>query len=211
MSRRALPAILAVALWPSLAQAHLVTTGLGPVYDGLAHFVLTPEDLIPALALALLAGLRGARHGRRALFVLPAAWLLGGVLGLMRPSGVGAPPTSISFVLIGVLVAADARLPLSATTALAAGLGAVHGYLDGAAMGQPGLGGTAVLGVAAAVFSLVAVAASAVVPLQAAWARIVVRVAGTWIAAIGPFCSSAVLPPAELPAAGPRGPSTRTS
>jgi hypothetical protein len=37
------------------AHAHLVETGLGPVYDGIAHFALTPEDLIPALALAVLA------------------------------------------------------------------------------------------------------------------------------------------------------------
>jgi urease accessory protein len=185
MSRRALTVGLGLALWPSFVDAHLVTTGLGPVYDGLVHFALTPEDLIPALGLALLAGLRGAAHGRRALFVLPAAWLLGGVLGLTVPHSAGALTTSISFVLIGALVAADAHLPLSATTALAVALGAVHGYLNGAAMAQPGLGGAAVLGIATAVFTLVALVASAIVPLRAAWARIVVRVAGSWIAAIG--------------------------
>ena len=185
MRGRALAAVLIPALSPSVANAHLVTTGLGPVYDGLVHFALTPEDLIPALALALLAGLRGARHGRRTLFVLPAAWLLGAVLGLTLPNSLSAPPPSISFILIGALVAADARLPLNATTALAAALGATHGYLNGAAMAQPALGATAVLGIATAVFTLVALAASAVVPLRAAWARIIVRVAGSWIAAIG--------------------------
>jgi len=56
---------------PGPADAHFVTTGLGPVYDGLVHFVLAPEDLVPALALAALAGLRGAAHGRRVLFALP--------------------------------------------------------------------------------------------------------------------------------------------
>jgi len=185
VSRRALTAVLALTLTPAIADAHLVTTGLGPVYDGLVHFALTPEDLIPALALALLAGLRGASHGRRALFVLPAAWLLGGLLGLTLPHSLTAPPTSISFVLIGALVAADARLPLSATTALAAALGATHGYLNGAAMAQPTLGATAILGIAAAVFTLVALTASVIVPLQAAWSRTMVRVAGSWIAAIG--------------------------
>jgi urease accessory protein len=35
------------------------------------------------------------------------------------------------------------------------------------------------------VFTLVALAASFVVPLRAAWARLLVRVAGSWIAAIG--------------------------
>jgi hypothetical protein len=51
------------------------------------------RNLVPALALALLAGLRGTTHGRRALFVLPAAWLLGGVIGLTVRVGVSPIPT----------------------------------------------------------------------------------------------------------------------
>jgi hydrogenase/urease accessory protein HupE len=176
---------LALASCASRAEAHLVTTGLGPLYDGLLHFALTPEDLVPVLALALLAGLRGVTHGRRALFVLPAAWLLGGVIGLTVHGGVSPGWTALSFVLLGVLVASDARLPLGATTLLAALLGLGHGYLNGSALAQPGLGGVGLLGIAAAVFTLVALAASFVVPLRAVWARLVVRVAGSWIAAIG--------------------------
>ncbi len=176
---------LGLAVWPSGAEAHLVTTGLGPVYDGLLHFALTPEDLVPALALTLMAGLRGAAHGRRALFVLPAAWLLGGLLGLAVHGGMRPALTSISFVLLGGLVAADVRLPLYATTMLAALLGLFHGYLNGTAMAQPGLGTLGLLGIVVAVFTLVAVGASFVAPLRAAWARVVVRVAGSWIAAIG--------------------------
>jgi hydrogenase/urease accessory protein HupE len=177
--------LLGVVGWPTGAEAHLVTTGLGPVYDGLLHFVLTPEDLLPVLALALLAGLRGAAHGRRALFVLPAAWLLGGVLGLAAHGSVSPVLTSISFVLLGGLVAADVRLTLGVTTGLAALLGLVHGYLNGAAIALPGLGVAGLAGIAAAVFTLVALAASLVVPLRATWTRVVVRVAGSWIAAIG--------------------------
>jgi hydrogenase/urease accessory protein HupE len=176
---------LGLAVWPSGAEAHLPATGLGPVYDGLLHFAKTPEDLVPALALALLAGLRGATHGRRALFVLPAAWLGGGLLGLAAHGSVSPVLTAISFVVLGGLVAAEARLPLSATTVLAALLGLFHGYLNGAAMAQPWPGALGLLGMAAAVFTLVAVAASFVAPLRAAWARVVVRVAGSWIAAIG--------------------------
>ena len=176
---------LALAWCPSRAEAHLVTTGLGPLYDGLLHFALTPEDLVPALALALLAGLRGATHGRRALFVLPAAWLLGGVIGLTVHGGVSPSWTAVSFVLLGGLVALEARLPLGATTLLAALLGLGHGYLNGSALAQPGLGAVGLLGIAVAVFTLVALAASFVVPLRAVWARLVVRVAGSWIAAIG--------------------------
>ncbi len=176
---------LALASCPSRAEAHLVTTGLGPLYDGLFHFALTPEDLVPVLALALLAGLRGVTYGRRALFVLPAAWLLGGVIGLTVHGGVSPSWTALSFVLLGGLVASDARLPLGATTLLAALLGLGHGYLNGSALAQPGLGAVGLLGIAAAVFTLVALAASFVVTLRAVWARVVVRVAGSWIAAIG--------------------------
>jgi hydrogenase/urease accessory protein HupE len=176
---------LALASCPSRAEAHLVTTGLGPLYDGLLHFALTPEDLVPVLALALLAGLRGVTHGRRALFVLPAAWLLGGVIGLTVHGGVSPSWTALSFVLLGGLVASDARLPLGATTLLAALLGLGHGYLNGLALARPALGAVGLLGIVAAVFTLVALAASFVVPLRAVWARVVVRVAGSWIAAIG--------------------------
>ena len=103
------------------------------------HFALTPEDLVPALALALLAGLRGVTHGRRTLFVLPAAWLLGGVIGLAAHGGVSSIWTASSFVLLGGLVALDARLPLGATTLLAALLGLGHGYLNGSPWLNPPL------------------------------------------------------------------------
>ena len=176
---------LALISCPSTAEAHLVTTGLGPLYDGLLHVALTPEDLVPVLALALLAGLRGVTHGRRALFVLPAAWLLGGVIGLAVHGGVSPRWTALSFVLLGGLVALDASLPLGVMTLLAALLGLGHGYLDGSSLAGPGLGAVGLLGMVAAVFTLVALVASVVAPLRAVWTRLVVRVAGSWIAAIG--------------------------
>jgi hydrogenase/urease accessory protein HupE len=108
-----------------------------PVYDGISHLALTPEDLVPALALTLLAGLRGADHGRRALFVLPAAWLFGSVFGLARQHASRRGASVLRD--LGGLVAADAKLPLIVTTALAAVLGLFHGFLNGTAMSQPGL------------------------------------------------------------------------
>ena len=78
--------VLGIALCPARAEAHLNSTGLGPIYDGALHLLLSPEDLVPAFALALLAGLRGVRYGRFALFALPAAWLLGGLGGMAAGS-----------------------------------------------------------------------------------------------------------------------------
>lgn len=167
------------------ADAHLVTTGLGPLYDGLVHFVLAPEDLVPTLALAAFAGLRGAVHGRQVLFTLPTAWLLGGLLGLSIGVGVSPLAPVASFLLLGGLVAADARLPLAATSALALVLGLLHGYLNGMAMTRPGLGALGLMGIVICVFTLTALATSLVIPLRAVWARVAVRVAGSWITAVG--------------------------
>src|SRR5271166_683216 len=60
------------------AQAHLNSTGMGPFYDGLMHFLTSPEDLVPVLALALLAGLRGGAYGRRNLVYCSRSMAPGG-------------------------------------------------------------------------------------------------------------------------------------
>ena len=183
--RRGAVAVCAAAC-PGLALAHLNSTGMGPVYDGVLHFLLSPEDLVPALSLALLAGLRDASQGRKALFVLPAAWLAGGVLGSSLAATSGSPFVSAAwFLLLGGLVAADARLPATATVSLAGVVGLYHGGLNGSGMGGRGVAFAALLGLSSAVFVLVALASALVVSLRARWARIAVRVAGSWVAAAG--------------------------
>lgn len=172
-------------LFPAPAEAHLNSTGLGPVYDGLLHFLLSPEDLLPVLALALLAGQRGAEHGRRVLFVLPTAWFAGGLMGLTTHTSGSTALTCISFLLLGVLLALDAKLTLRATTTLAVIVGLFHGFLNGTGMGRPADGGLVVLGLIFGIFVLAAVAAAFVVRLRRQWERIAVRVAGSWIAASG--------------------------
>jgi hydrogenase/urease accessory protein HupE len=178
-------ALLAALLIPSRADAHLVTTGLGPVYDGIGHLLLTPEDLVPILALALYAGLRGARAGRLALFVLPVAWLAGGFLGLRFGGAASAQVPALSFILLGLLVAADAKLPDGAVAALAAALGLVHGFWNGPALAGDGPGALGLLGIAAVAFVMIALASALVVSLKVPAARIAVRVAGSWVAATG--------------------------
>jgi hydrogenase/urease accessory protein HupE len=178
-------ALALIVIVPTRVEAHLNSTGMGPVYDGLLHILISPEDLIPVLALALFAGLRGAEHGRRALFVLPSAWLIGGLVGLSSTTSANPILTAISFLLLGGLVAVDAQLSLRATTVIAAMLGLVHGYLNGAGMGQPGVGAVALLGLVFMVFVLVSVFAAFVVRLRWPWTRIAVRVVGSWIVASG--------------------------
>ena len=178
---------LTIFLWPSVTQAHLVNTGLGPFYDGLSHLAMSPDDLLSALALALLAGLSGARAGRFVLFLLPPVWLLGGLFGLRMEQEVSLPLFSIlSFLVTGALVALDRRPPLLLISILTCGFGFLHGFLNGSAMAARAGGGfLALFGISLAVFLLVALIAALVVSLRAQWARIAVRVAGSWITAIG--------------------------
>jgi urease accessory protein len=173
-------------LGPATSHAHLVNTGLGPFYDGVSHFALTPEDLLPALALALLAGQRGPRAGRLALFALPAAWLLGGLGGLVHATLESAIVlTTVSFIALGGLVAAEARLRPEWVAGLAVVVGLLHGYLNGAAMSQAKLGALGIAGIVSTLFVTVALAAALVVAIRVPWGRIAVRVAGSWIVAIG--------------------------
>ena len=178
--------VFACVVLPLAAEAHLNSTGMGPIYDGLMHFLMSPEDLVPVLALALLSGLRGASYGRRTLFVLPGAWLLGGLAGLAASASNGSAIVSaVWFLLMGGLLALDTKLSLRITTALATLLGLYHGYLNGAGLGLSFTSAAALLGLIFAVFVLIALAAAFVIQLRAAWARIAVRVAGSWIFASG--------------------------
>jgi urease accessory protein len=177
------PALLAPG---TPAQAHLMNTGFGPFYDGLTHPFVTPEDLLPVVALTLLAGLRGARCGRWVLFALPAAWLVGMMVGLVLvPHGSATWLTCGLTIALGALVAADRQLPLLVVIGGAVLLGLTHGILNGAGLGPAPSGALGMAGIASALFVVVALLAGPVVALRAAWARVVVRVAGSWIAAIG--------------------------
>jgi hydrogenase/urease accessory protein HupE len=188
VSRIKLPKVLTAAfcllLWPSNVLAHLVTTGLGPVYDGIGHLVMTPEDLIPVLALALFAGLRGAAPGRRALFVLPLAWFVGGLLGIFIAGLPTLATPAISIFILGVLIAADLKVSSNVFTAIVLAVGLAHGVLNGVAL-KNGAGVLGLIGIMVTLFVLVALFSALVVSLKKPWSKIVVRVAGSWVAAIG--------------------------
>jgi hydrogenase/urease accessory protein HupE len=168
------------------AQAHLMNSGFGPFYDGLAHPLISPEDLLPAVAMTLLAGLGGARHGRCVLATLPPAWLVGMAAGWAI--GLPAAPAwliAVVTAVIGMLVASDARLPLAAVIAAAAALGTLHGYDNGHDLAATTGGLVAIAGIACSLFAIVSLLAGQTAVLRAQWARLAVRISGSWIAAVG--------------------------
>jgi urease accessory protein len=167
------------------AEAHLVSSGMGPVYDGMAHVALTPEDVIPVIGLALLAGLRGPAQGRAAIFALPSGWLFGGVaggaLGIAWSDGVSAA----SMLAIGGLAALDAPLAPGVIAAIAGAVGVLHGYADGSSIQLDRNGLASLFGMVVTVSAAFALAVGLVLPLRSRVVRTAMRVIGSWIAAAG--------------------------
>ncbi len=171
---------------PAAAQAHLVNSGLGPFYDGALHLLLSPGDLLGLVAAALLAGLRGARAGRLTVTALTISWLLAGMIGMRLPVTPDLTWLSVlSFLILGVLVAFDTRLSPLAVAALGALYGALHGLLNGSALAAMRAAPSALLGSVLTVLVIALLTAAAVVPVRVLWARVAVRVAGSWIVAVG--------------------------
>jgi urease accessory protein len=188
MKRPGTVATLAASLLvlPRLAQAHLVTSGLGPYYDGALHLLMSPADLLGLIAVALLAGRQGPKAGRLTVLTLSVTWLLAGVVGLeLQNIPDLAAIGTVSFLVVGLLVAIDVRLSPVGIAAIAAAYGGLHGLINGAALAAAAAEPATLFGVVLAVLCLAVLTAAAVVPLTALWARVAIRVAGSWIAAVG--------------------------
>ena len=171
---------------PGAAQAHLVNSGLGPFYDGALHLLMSPGDLLGLIAVSLLAGLRGPKAGRWVVIILPVAWLVAAFVGRYTPVTVDITWLSTpSFLVLGLLVALDAKVSPPLLACLAAGFGGLHGLLNGSALAAIGASTSTLLGIIMAVWMLALLTTAAVVPLRAVWSRTLVRVAGSWIVAVG--------------------------
>jgi hypothetical protein len=179
---------LAAATLPTVAAAHLVTTGMGPLCDGLAHFSSSPEDYLPVLVLGLFAGLRGPRQSRLTMAALTSAWLLGGSFAVAVPfadSTVLVVATAFLFVVLGILLASNPKTAVWVGMSAGVAVGLVRG-LDDLRAAPSELPTVLVLaGICGCVLVLFALAASLTLPLRRIWMITAARVAGSWLAAIG--------------------------
>jgi hypothetical protein len=165
------------------ASAHLVSTGLGPVYDGVSHFTLTPEQILPIVTLALLAGLRGPAHARRVLFLLPPAWLAGYLAAIASSPALPPLVPASALLLAGVLLATDAKFSPTVAVGVAVAFGLALGAAYETSTDNGGL--LSAMGACACLFVLLALLSAVSLPLRAHAAIIAVRVSGSWTAALG--------------------------
>jgi len=186
LPRVILPAMTLLFLAPQAALAHLVTSGLGPFYDGALHLAISPDDLLGLISIALLAGLCGTRACRLTIIVLVISWFTAGLIGLSLPTTLYIPWLSIvSFLLLGLLVAIAPQLRPNTVALLAGIFGALHGLFNGSALAAIGAGPLALSGISVTVCVIALLVSAFVISLRAAWSHIAVRVAGSWVAAVG--------------------------
>ena len=166
--------------------AHLMETGFGGFYDGIAHLLMTPTDLLLVVGLSILAGQQGPAGGRTLLLVLPLAWLIGGRLGQpMPPVALVELISIVWFTAIGVLVALQTRLNRRLLALLACISGLLFGFGNGSTMELSGLLPQDLFGVIVAVTVIAVLVSAQVVASHRQWICIVFRGAGSWIAAAG--------------------------
>ena len=95
--------------------------------------------------------------------------------------------TAVVTIALGVLVAADLPLPVPLVAGGAMVLGFCNGGLNGLELAKTNNGAMIVLGIVCSLGAVMSLLAGQVASVRVAWARVAVRVAGSWIAAAGLF------------------------
>jgi hydrogenase/urease accessory protein HupE len=176
---------------PASALAHELTTEYGAFLGSALHIFTEIDHLAAFAVLGLLAG-QSEAFARVSGVVAFSVVLVLGMVAPLALAGVGSFESAeallspATVLMVGILVAAGMRLPGWATALAGAATGMVHGIANGlaiAASPQPGV--VPVLGGITAACVITVVALLVAGALNGPRGRIVVRVVGSWVAALG--------------------------
>jgi hydrogenase/urease accessory protein HupE len=171
------------------AQAHTEFSTKGPFVSGIKHYFLSLDDVLVTLAAGIVMAQTCGRTARVPWWALPGAWWAAGIIGLCRSHAVqsGELLSAVSLIIVGTLAALSLAPAPLVVFLLSILVGALHGFLNGAAMHPETF--------ASGIWQLCGIALSATVVVgypgalleifKRPWAPIVARVAGSWIAATG--------------------------
>ena len=176
--------VSALTFIPTLAHAH---PGHGAGFAaGAAHPLMGLDHLLAMLAV----GLWAAQLGGRARWMVPAAFVaVMSVARVLGMPGVAVPMVEsvilCSVVILGLLIATMARLPLAASVALVGVFAAFHGLAHGMELPANASGVTYTAGLALATAALHGAGLALAAVLQRGAAMGWVRVAGAAVAIAG--------------------------
>jgi urease accessory protein len=178
-------ACLIALLSPAAASAHPIK-GVGDFYAGMLHPLTALEFLLPWTALSLFAGQQGRKEALLALGIFPSALVLGASLGTVVQSPAWLPTINLAIIpILGLAVALAITCPSTVVVILVAVVGLLHGLANGSEITAPTSPWRFIPGLAAVAILVLAYGIGLVRSLEKPWSRIAVRVAGSWIAAVG--------------------------
>ena len=145
------PIVLAAALAATSASAHLGAGSTDSLASGFQHPFLGLDHICAMVAV----GLWAATKGGRALYVWPAAFVLamlvGGAMGLAHlPLPFVEPGILASLIVLGLLVASAANLPLPVGVAVIVTFAILHGHAHGSEATESTAGALYLVGFAGA-------------------------------------------------------------
>ncbi|MDI7865031.1 HupE/UreJ family protein [Rhizobiaceae bacterium n13] len=140
-----------VAGIPSLALAHTGSTDTSGFVHGFSH----PISVLDHVVAMIMVGVLAWQLGGRALWLLPATFLMvmaiGGTLGVL---GIGVPfvevGIALSVLVLGVIVALEVRAPAAVAMGIVGLFAVFHGHAHGAEMPETVEGVAYALGFVAA-------------------------------------------------------------
>ena len=182
--------VASIMMFAEGAEAHSTVKGVGDLYAGLLHVLTGLEHVLPFIALSLLAGQRNLKAPSEAvLLFFPSALMIGAIGALWLPAPPGLAFFNIaSAIFLGGLVAIAWPLPRIVFYGLVIAFGLSHGFANGEAISGNMKAYLFILGIGLAGIAVLAYGMLMVDFLlrrKLGWVTIAVRVAGSWIAAIG--------------------------
>lgn len=182
------------------AEAHIVAARLGDFYMGALHPFTDLQDVILWIAMGVLAGSLGVSKGRWLILVFPLGLLAGLPLGHIFGAASAGLADATMMLVIGLMLAAAARIPTSALCAIAFGSAVIRGAANGADLGPDIDRVLFAAGLVCVGYTMITLTMALTVVFRqagpdgsASWRTITVRALGGWIAAIGLMMASLAL------------------